>query len=339
MHRIRLLLLPLSMLYFVAIWLRNKLYDLRVFKSQRVNTPTLVIGNLTVGGTGKSPHTMWIAETLNEEAALLSRGYGRKSRGFVLASPNSNFLDIGDEPFMMLKRFAHRNMAVCEDRIYGCKQIRALFPQTQLILLDDAYQHRRLQADRYVLLCDYARPFYADWMLPAGHLRDICSQASRADSVWVTKCPPDLGEQARAQIVNQIGKHSSAPVFFSRYTYSVPRQIASGNEVWINDAPTWAFCGIAQPGSFEDYTRSHFTIEKFTAFNDHHHFSEAETNKMISWLKADSRHQLLTTEKDAMRLLHLEELANGKVFQLPLSIAWIGSSPHDLIRSWFSTMN
>lgn len=322
-------------LYGLAVWVRHRLYDRGILKSQRAPVPTICIGNLTVGGTGKTPHTEYFIEQLSRRyrIGVVSRGYKRKSRGVVVADAHTQAEDIGDEPYQIWMKYRKKitGLSVGSRRIEAIRTLLKRHPETELIILDDAFQHRALKADLYILLCDYYRPFYKDFMLPAGDLRDLRSEARRADLVIVSKCPPDIPAEEQASIKKHIARYAPhAPVFFSTYTYGPVEKI------WQETPPfsdsIVLLSGIATPLLFEKAATScGFEIKEHLAFPDHHHYDEATLRKVLYSLQKHPGASLLTTEKDFAKIKNLpswrEQLKDTGCYYLPLQIQWIENSP------------
>ncbi|HKL04098.1 MAG TPA: tetraacyldisaccharide 4'-kinase, partial [Cryomorphaceae bacterium] len=219
MKKIRLIFLPFSWIYALIVWLRNKLYDWGVFQSSRVSVKTIVIGNLALGGTGKTPHIEYVLKLLNDQnIAVLSRGYGRKTKGTVFANSDATAETVGDEPLQIALKFPHIPVVVDEDRLRGIESIRQKFPQTQAIVLDDALQHRKLKGGLNILLTTFSNPFFRDRYLPAGNLRDHKIRARQSDAILVTKCPINISEST-IQSFNKRLLPYAKPVNYNRVKY------------------------------------------------------------------------------------------------------------------------
>lgn len=212
---------PVSMLYGIGASIRNKLFDWGMLRSRSFPFPLICIGNLTVGGTGKTPHTEYLIRLLKKEfkVAALSRGYKRETKGFVLASSSSTAAEIGDEPFQMARKFPDITVAVDADRCEGINLIQEKCPATEVILLDDAFQHRYVTPGLSVLLTDYNRPIYEDQLLPAGRLRETRNGKKRADMIIVTKCPAGLSDTEQESIKRKLQPHSGQKVLFTTMKY------------------------------------------------------------------------------------------------------------------------
>src|ERR1700743_716813 len=224
---VRILLFPFSLVYAVAVKIRNWLYDKKIMSSATFNLPGICGGNLAAGGTGKSPMVEWMILTLKHRYALaiLSRGYKRKTRGYSLAGPASSALDIGDEPMQFHSKFPDVTIAVGEERIVAIPQLLHDRPETKAIILDDAFQHRAVRAGLNILLTDYSNLFTRDWWLPSGDLRDAPSSYRRAESIIVTKCPDNLDEDQRRAIATEIDPRPGQQLFFTSICYGTPYHI------------------------------------------------------------------------------------------------------------------
>ena len=216
-------LLPLSWLYGLVVSIRNLMFDVGMLKSKTFPLPVICVGNITVGGTGKTPHTEYLIRMLSEkhQVAVLSRGYKRQSEGYVLATPTTPMTDIGDEPYQMKHKFPQIHMAVDKDRCHGIAELmkKEVQPPTDVVILDDAYQHRYVKAGLNILLMDYHRLIYLDKLLPAGRLRESSSGKKRADIVIVTKCPRDITPIERKGIERSLNIENWQKIFYSTYTY------------------------------------------------------------------------------------------------------------------------
>ena len=292
----RFLLFPFAILYGVAVRLRHFLYDKGWLPSKRYPFPTLCVGNLAVGGTGKTPMVEYLIRLLGQEqVAVLSRGYRRKTKGFVITDTSATALTLGDEPFQYHRKFPQATIAVCESRQEGIERLLE-HPHFQVILLDDAFQHRKVQAGLNLLLTSYSQLYTNDFLLPVGSLRDIRSRAHKAQVILVTKCP-NLSEEAQQKIIQQLQPLAYQLVFFTRIAYAeeVCREGESQPLEDFLSTPFTLVTGIANPTPLVSFLQSkgaHFT---HLSYSDHHHFSEKE----IASLSQHKR--LLTTEKDYVR--------------------------------------
>ena len=288
-----ILALPLSWLYSIVVWLRNMLYDERILPSSVVQVPTICVGNLAVGGTGKTPMTEYLLRLLSDKykVAVLSRGYGRDSVGFRLAGPDDTADTIGDEPMLIHMHFAHIPVAVCANRVEGVKRLRQLIPDIQCVILDDAYQHRRLRCGYYILLTSYDNLYVNDHMLPRGRLRDLQIESRRANAVVVTKCPHKMPPIARRIVSNQLSLASYQDLCYSTIQY---------DDLEIDSTPLLV-AGIANPAPLYDYIKSHYPDTRMLAFADHHIFTKRDVQRILKM--AEGYDWVVTTEKDYMRML------------------------------------
>lgn len=288
----KILLAPISWIYGLIIWIRNLLYDDHILHSSQVQIPTICVGNLAVGGTGKTPLTEYIVSLLSAQykVAVLSRGYGRKTRGFRLANSADTAQTIGDEPLQIYSRFSQVPVAVCADRVKGIKRLRQLVPDLQCVILDDAYQHRKLRCGLYILLTPFDRLYVNDHMLPWGRLRDVPSQSIRANVVVVTKCPETMMPIDRRIVSNALHLPSYQQLCFSRIVYqslSLP-----GTPLLLT--------GIANPQSLFEHLCKQYPNTELLAFPDHHFFTDNDIKRIID--KVNNYACVVTTEKDYMRL-------------------------------------
>lgn len=316
MKTLRKILFPFSLLYAAVTSLRNFLYDKGIKKSTAFKLPIIAVGNLSVGGTGKTPMVEYLIRLLSDRynLAVLSRGYKRKSKGFYLAKDTTTIEEIGDEPFQYHSKFKNINVAVNANRVEGVETILKALPKTNVVLLDDAFQHRKIKAGFYIMLTAYNDLFYNDLVLPAGNLRECKSGVKRANVVVVTKCPKDLSEQKMLQIKSKI---DSDKIYFStiNYHHSVTNNL---EEIAVADLKNdfIAVAGIAKPEFFYDYLKSN--KNNCLTFPDHHFFSNQDINNILQ--KANGR-KIITTEKDYMRLQNL--LPKNQLYYLPIEMCFL----------------
>lgn len=304
-NSLKYLATPLSWLYALGVWVRNVLYDDRILPSYSVSVPTIGIGNLAVGGTGKTPMTECLIRLLSDDyrVAILSRGYGRKTSGFRLATSQDTAQTIGDEPMLIHSHFPHIPVAVCADRVQGVKQLQALYPDLQCVILDDAYQHRRLRCGFYILLTSYDNLYVNDYMLPRGMLRDLPSESSRANAVIVTKCPKKMQPIERRIVSNSLRLATYQNLYYSTIDYA-PMDLP-GTPLLV--------AGIANPTPLLEHLQQQYPATQLLAYNDHHHFSKRDVQYIVR--KAEQYDCVVTTEKDYMRMLQtpLIELLGDKL--------------------------
>jgi tetraacyldisaccharide 4'-kinase len=312
MKLIRKLLLPIAPIYYSVTYLRNKLYDWQVFPSKSYDLPIICVGNLSVGGTGKSPMIEYLIRLLSDKkTATLSRGYKRQSKGFVIADDDTRVELIGDEPYQFKKKFKDLIVAVDEDRQHGIAELMRYNPD--VILLDDAYQHRKVSAGFYILLTTYEKPYFKDCPLPYGDLREPVLGKNRADVVVVTKCPNNLSEDDKAHYAKQLDLANHQQLFFSWIAYDDSIQ---NDEEIINisdiNQPFSLVTGIANPKPLADFLYSNDLEFEHLNYPDHHHFTEDELKLL------DSKSFILTTEKDYGRLKG--KLTKAKLFYIGISV-------------------
>ncbi|MHA6249282.1 tetraacyldisaccharide 4'-kinase [Pontibacter sp. CAU 1760] len=329
MKYVKCLLWPFSLLYGGIMVVRNKLYDHGVLPSRQFNLPVIAVGNLTVGGTGKTPHVEYLLRLLHHyKTATLSRGYKRQSKGFILADASSSALSIGDEPYQYYRDFEGVAVAVSEDRVHGIEELRKRVPEVEAVVLDDAMQHRPVQPSLSLMLTDYHRLFYKDFVMPAGLLREPRTGASRADAIIVSKCPLHLSEKEQEAIRYKIQRYASqaVPVFFTAFRYGapVPLQggITPGKKVVL-------LTGIANAEPLkENLAQQGYTLLHHAAFPDHHLY-EARDIETLQQLLAKPAYQgaaVLTTRKDAVKLADAklsEALAGLPVFYVPIEVEFL----------------
>lgn len=299
MQVLRKLLFPISLVYGAIVYLRNFLFDSGIFKSETPDIPTICVGNLSVGGTGKTPMIELLIRALQKkkDIAVLSRGYKRRSKGFMLAKPKSTSMELGDEPYQIHLKFPGITVAVDADRKNGILQLKEIV-DPDLILLDDAFQHRRVKAGFNILLTSYAKLYVDDWFIPTGNLRDAKREAKRAQLIIVTKCPNDLTTVDGDQIIERISPAKGQNVLFTTLAYDGELK-GSLDMLDINHLKNTEFTlvtGIANPEPLVAFLESNGLKFEHLSFRDHHIFTEKE----ISDLK--TKKLILTTEKDFMRL-------------------------------------
>ncbi|MBK8442640.1 MAG: tetraacyldisaccharide 4'-kinase [Sphingobacteriales bacterium] len=325
----------LSKIYGWGLRWRNIAYNRRWLKSKAAPVPTLVVGNLNVGGTGKSPCVEFLVKKLQAHyrVALLSRGYGRSTKGFVLSDAHSTADLIGDEPFQLKEKFPQVPLAVCENRIRGIQQLLQLHPDIELVILDDAFQHRTLRGDCNVLLTPYEQRYPHDHLLPLGSLRDEKQSRRRADMILVTRCPASLDKTAMAAITCELEPLAQQPIFFAALRYGIPYFLNPQQNTTIppaaNQLPTplqssvaLLLAAIARPQPLIDYLQQHYTQVTTLLHRDHHFFTENDLKncqQTYQYLCAKYENvTVLTTEKDAARLrLHLPLLQE---LQMPVVV-------------------
>ncbi|ACU02867.1 MULTISPECIES: tetraacyldisaccharide 4'-kinase [Pedobacter] len=325
---LRLILLPFSVFYGLVVVCRNQLYNMGLFKSTSFDIPVICVGNLVVGGSGKSPVTEYLVNLLGGyKIAILSRGYGRKTKGFILADERATAETIGDEPMQFYHKFAHVTVAVCEDRVKG---IRLLKDQHDVIILDDAYQHRAVRAGFNVLLFEYEKLLKRQFLLPAGNLREPFSGYKRADLLLVTKAPGQLDAIKRSMCKDRFNEGPPKQLFFSFITYGNLKHLFSGQEQVCSALPAdtsiFLLTGIANPAPLVSHLKNYSANIRHYDYPDHYQFGKQNILQLVNAFNSDPKKEkiIVTTEKDAQRLLAItlkELLLNLPVFYLPIKIA------------------
>lgn len=320
MNLFRKILFPFAFLYGLITAIRNFLFDKGILKSYSFDLPIIAVGNLSVGGTGKTPQIEYLIRLLSENyrVATLSRGYKRKSEGFVLADANANAEILGDEPFQFFQKFKNIQVAVDANRKNGIEQLLSQTEKPEVILLDDAYQHRKVKAGFYILLTAYGDLFIDDWMLPTGNLREGRKGAKRADVIVVTKCPPQLTKEEQDIIRKRLKLAENQQLYFSSIAYD--DFIYSENDKIkvseIQSTNKLLLAGIAKPEPFFTYLKNQ--NDNCLPYPDHHHFSEKDILEIKALAQNNS---IITTEKDYVRLKG--NLPAEQLFYLPIQSSFL----------------
>ena len=329
------LLLPFSWLYGLITDVRNYLYDKGLWKSKSFDIPIINVGNITVGGTGKSPQVEYLIRLLkdNHKIVTLSRGYGRKTKGFRWASGTENAETIGDEPMQFYQKFGKEiNVAVGEKRVEAIKQILSQKPDTQLIILDDAFQHRAVKPDLNILLMDYNRPIDEDFPFPAGRLRERRHGAKRADTLVISKCPDNLKMEEQTALENRLKPYlkETTPVLFTKILYGKPINCRSGLINFEVLQKTLLVSGIAKPELFEAYCQKNFNVFNHLIYKDHHQYNETDLMSIHIQKQQDMTDLcVLMTEKDMVKFkpsLNHELLKDIPLFYLPIEIGFLNDN-------------
>jgi tetraacyldisaccharide 4'-kinase len=320
----RILLFPFALLYGLVVWIRNHMYDRKLLRSSTFGLPLICVGNLSVGGTGKSPMVEYLVRRLKDrfKVATLSRGYKRKTKGYALATKHTTAIDIGDEPMQFHRKFPDIPVAVGEERIVAIPQLLHDRSETEVVILDDAFQHRSIRAGLNILLTDCNNLFTRDFFLPTGDLRDERRSYERAQVIVVTKCKPDLSVEESALIIKEINPFFHQKVFFTTFAYGIPYHITNYSTKPLDEkTEVLLVTGIANPRSLKSYLETCIDTYYMINYSDHHIFSIedwGDIKKRFDRMEAGEK-IILTTEKDAMRLLKFEkELATLPFYVLPI---------------------
>ena len=333
-----LVLTPLSYIYGAVTFVRNKLFDARILKSHKFDVPVISIGNLAVGGTGKTPHTEYIVERLFRmyNVGVISRGYKRKTKGYVLANVKSTPYDIGDEPYQIYQKYGERiNVAVCEKRAKGIAELLKINPEINLIILDDAFQHRYVKPSLSILLTEYGHPLFEDRLLPLGRLRESIQAVNRAEIVVVTKCPEDIKPVNFRLFKKNLNLFPYQKLFFSRFKYDslVPVFPAESTYVPLLELLTakdtiLTITGIANPKPLVRYLKQYNAKAKVMHFSDHHNFTRDDICDIENaYDNLKGRYKIiLTTEKDAVRLAnnpYFPHRLKQHIFYQPIEVEFL----------------
>ncbi|WP_160710969.1 tetraacyldisaccharide 4'-kinase [Chitinophaga solisilvae] len=328
---LKILLYPFSLLYGLVMWIRNRFYDKGLLTAVEFDIPTIAAGNLSVGGTGKTPHVEYLIRLLKDtfRVATLSRGYNRRTSGYILADEHSTAADIGDEPMQFHEKFPEISVCVGEERMLAIPQLLGDEPGTQVVLLDDAFQHRSIKPGMNILITDYRRRFTRDHVVPFGRLREGRKGYMRADCIIVSKCPPDLSVAEKQAIEKEISPLPHQRLFFTTLQYGALYDMITRQPVEIPASATVLLaCGIARPEPLLEALKNRFSQVFLLSFPDHYYYSEkdiANIGKELNDLPGKDK-IVITTEKDAVRL-HLlkKELAeqNLQLAVMPVEISFL----------------
>ena len=334
MNLLRKILFPFAVLYGLITSIRNFLFDKGVLKSYSFDLPIIAVGNLSVGGTGKTPQIEYLIRLLSDKykVATLSRGYKRESEGFILAQANTTAKILGDEPFQFFEKFKNIQVAVDANRKNGIEQLLSQNSKPEVILLDDAFQHRKVKAGFYILLTSYRDLFSDDFILPTGNLRECRSGAKRANVVIVTKCPNTLSAEKQNEIRNKLKLASNQELYFTFIEYD---DFVFGENQKINVHEIQAdskvlVAGIAKPQPFFKFLQN--KNDTCLTFPDHHNFSDKDILEIRNLAK---NNKIITTEKDYVRLKG--SLPSEQLFYLPIQSSFL-SGPQTSVDNFDKTI-
>ena len=328
---VQLLLAPFSLLYGLGISLRNFFYKKGILKGVEFDIPLISVGNLSIGGAGKTPHIEYLIRLLKDylNVATISRGYKRKTKGFLIVKPNHNANAVGDEPLQFARKFQDILVTVSESRTFAVPQILMEQPESQVILLDDAFQHLSINPGLNILLTEFSYPFTKDYLLPSGRLREWRSAYRRADIIIVSKCPSQITKSDKNSFIEEINPLSRQRIYFSYYKYDQPYFLLSPN-YRLNlsqDLDVVLISAIARADYLVEYLEKHVNSIQALEYEDHHYFTKFDVSQLKNtFSNIDSPKKIiLTTEKDAMRLeLHQQFIVENKlpVYVLPVKVAF-----------------
>ncbi len=328
---VKILLSPLSLLYGIGVSIRLLLYRIGILKSIKFDIPTIAVGNLSIGGAGKSPHIEYLVRLLREyiNLATLSRGYQRKTKGYLEVQRNNTATEVGDEPIQFKRKFPEVVVVVSESRTLAIPQIVSTYPNIQCILLDDAFQHLPVDPGLNILLTEFSKPFTRDWLLPSGRLREPRSGYHRADVVIVSKCPTELTPGDRDQLKEELNLYSHQQIFFSYYQYKIPYYIFQSKykAQLDSEVDVLLICAIAGSKYLVEYLEKKVASVAALEYEDHHYFDKNDLGNLKRRFESmdGEKKVIITTEKDAMRLAeHHQFLSESKlpVFVLPIEVAF-----------------
>jgi tetraacyldisaccharide 4'-kinase len=337
-------LYPVSLVYGFITGFRNFLYDSGIFNSTEFAIPVICVGNITVGGTGKTPHTEYLVDLLGKyfKVATLSRGYKRKTRDFRIASPSSRISEIGDEPMQIHRKYPDTLVTVDRKRVHGVRKIMEADAETEVIILDDGFQHRSITPGFSILLSDFERPYLTDHMLPYGNLRESKTNIRRADILLITKCPENLTPLQRRLIVKDVNKAPYQNLYFTTLSYKAPLPLfgekESGRSPLVmsecSDKELILITGIANPQPFKEYLKKFFKEITHFSYSDHYSFKEKDIIDISAAFDKLSSHSkfLFTTEKDAVRLQEFTNIADhikAAFYYIPVGIDFLNDDKNE----------
>ncbi len=334
----RIVFKVLSYIYRMVIAIRHWLFDINVLKSQKFNIPIICVGNITVGGTGKTPTAEMIIDTMKPtyKVALLSRGYGRRTKGYREVTLDSSYRDVGDEPLQIKLKFPDVLVVVCEKRVEAIRRIEAEHPEINLIVMDDGFQHRHVDPRINVVVLDYTRPVFEDDFLPVGNLRDNLNSLYRAHYFIVTKCPEDMQPLDQRMWRKDLQLVAYQKIYFTRVVptaavplFQTPNHLREGDEVIV-------MSGIGNPKPFVKGVRKHYNVVDNLVYPDHHVYTVEDIEKIVSHIKQHPNAMLLTTEKDAVKLRRsrrVPDLMRERLFYQPVKVEFLEGSDENFFET------
>ena len=348
------LLTPFSWGYGAGVWLRNSAFNMGLLPQEEFDVPVVSVGNITVGGTGTTPHVEYIIEALYRryQVAVLSRGYTRKTKGFILASTNMTPRDIGDEPYQIFTKYSGLiTLAVCENRRKGIRELMRIDPDINLILLDDGFQHRYVKPKVNIVLVDYNHPPYEDKLMPLGTLREPARNVLRGDIVVVTKCPSDITAMDIRMVKKNLGLFPYQGLFFSNIRYADPVPVFPVQSPqltslqWLrDDDAVLCLTGIATPKPLVRYLRQSAASVKVMHFDDHHFFTRRDFTDIFKVYNSleGKRKFIITTEKDAVRIMnnpYYPPMRRNCIFYIPMRVGFLEMESSNFIEELVKRIN
>lgn len=346
----RWLLLPFTFLYSMIVWIRNKMFDLNLLPSKEFNIPLISVGNITVGGTGKTPHVEYIVRLLHDDQkiAVLSRGYKREKKGFIVAGKESTSSEIGDEPKQIKRKYPDIGMAVDGNRVKGVEKLMkgAAGFDPDVILLDDAFQHRYVKPGLSILLVDFNRPLEKDYIMPYGRLRESMYEKKRANIVIVTKTPKELKPIDRRIIAKEMKLFPYQSLYFTYLKYgNLTRVFSQDKALSFDEAKEKEFnvlliTGIANPVPLKEHLSEYFSNISHLNFSDHHNYGPKDVKRIIkAFDKIDSDYKIIiTTEKDAIRISDSKSFKESSlpIYYVPVEVEFLDDDKEDFKKRVFS---
>jgi tetraacyldisaccharide 4'-kinase len=331
------ILFPLSLLYGITVAIRNHLFNSRVLKQGEFDLPIISIGNITAGGTGKTPHVEYLVKLLHEKfkVAVLSRGYRRKTKEFIIASSKSSVSEIGDEPKQVKQKYNDLKVAVSRKRVDGVKNLLAKYPDLDTIILDDAYQHRYINPGLSILLVDYTNPVFSDYLLPYGNLRESTRELRRAQIVIVTKTPENIKPIEKKIFSEELSLYPYQYLYFTTFSYNEPQPVfkKSNHDITFdlikkNHVPILAVTGIANAKPLLAHLRKYSKKIQEFHFPDHHNYTKNDLEKIRArYQKIPGKEKIIiTTEKDAVRfreMKNIDDIIMDSMYFIPIEVKFL----------------
>jgi tetraacyldisaccharide 4'-kinase len=331
------LLIPVSLVYGIVVLLRNILFDKQFLRSVQFDFPVISVGNITVGGTGKTPHVEYLLALLSDKyrTAMLSRGYKRKTSGFILAGEGAQPTEIGDEPFQVYSKFSNVSVAVDSNRVNGIKELKKSVKNLQAVVLDDAFQHRFVKAGLSIVLVDYTRPVFNDYLLPFGNLRESMRGLQRADIIVITKVPENIELEESDYWRKKLRLRAQQNLFFTNYEYQdmAPVYDKTSKEIKFStllkkSTKIILLTGIANPKPIEEYLNATGLISESIQYQDHHEYRQYDIKNILRKFDTicDENKIIITTEKDAVKLRNINDLPlsfTNNIYYLPIRVKFL----------------
>ncbi|HEX2394126.1 MAG TPA: tetraacyldisaccharide 4'-kinase [Bacteroidales bacterium] len=354
-HIERPALLPLLPLYGLAVMIRNLFFDLKILRSVKFKIPVISIGNITVGGTGKTPHVEFLAGLLQNDyrIAVLSRGYKRRTDRFIMVKKKSRVVEVGDEPVQIKQKFKDIHVAVNKDRVEGINLLIRNIKKLDLVILDDAFQHRYVKAGLSMLLIDYNKPVFNDVLLPAGNLREPLSGMRRADIILVTKCPSGITPSARTDFISLLKPAALQDVYFTRYEYGPLTEVCAENhddpciipysQLIKTGVSVMLVTGIANPEPVKRFIEDYARIDEEMYFPDHHYFNDKDIQLMklkFEAINAKAKY-IIVTEKDAVRIREADirdKKFRRAFYYIPIEVRFLAKGEKPFIKRIYKYM-